>query len=170
MKEKYNAITIKILIGVLGVISIFFLDRWVLPQERIQDEIYGYRKIFKYSKNKFSSGSRSVIGYIYYTQKGFEFSTEKRITKEAEKITVQRSLFGNLTSLRSDDNDYSDKVLSGFNGSCLYITIGLAISILISLLILLQFNTGLSENGFQNIILLNIMLALYALYVAYLYN
>ena len=89
MKEKYNAITIKTLIGVLGVISIFFLDRWVLPQERLQDEIYAYKKIVIPIEIKSgSTGSlRSLHQFIDASTHSFairvyggEFRLEKTVT------------------------------------------------------------------------------------------
>lgn len=168
MKKNYKTIVINALLLVLILTNVFFLDRWVLPYESIDDEISNYGKIFKTNNNKFGSG-KVLIGYIYFTKKGYKFSTEKKIVTNGDIILKRSCLLKNIFSVKSDTKDYSDKLLSGFNGAFLYLTIGLAISTIFSLVIL-KFNKGLSENGFQNIILFNSLLLFYMLSILYLYN
>ena len=59
--------------------------------------------------------------------------------------------------------------MSGFNGMNFYLGVGLAISIVISLLFL-KFDKNLTENGFQNIILMNSFLVFIALFLGMIYN
>lgn len=59
--------------------------------------------------------------------------------------------------------------MSGLNGACLYIAIGLFATSIMSLL-LLKFNTSLSENGFQNIVLSNAFLTIIFFYLLLIYN
>lgn len=170
MKEKYADITFKILLFIALLISLFFIDSWVLPQKTINDEIISYGEIYIRSKQKYTnSESKVFVGYIFLTRKNYEFSIQKTFIEE-NKITIKQSyIFKNITAVKSQSKDYSDKLMSGFNGACLYIVTALMISSIISLL-MLRFNKNLSENGFQNIILFNSFLILCTLYILFLHN
>lgn len=170
MKEKYTTVIIKILICIPVLFSLFIVDQLILPQKKINDRIISYSQIVVNRRNKFSiSGSQELIAYKYFTEKGYEFSMSKTFIEENE-ITIGRSyIFQNINSIKTKSNVYSDKLMSGINGACFYFTLGLTITALISLL-MLKFKENLSENGFQNIILINSFLTLVALYVYAIYN
>lgn len=168
MLEQYRKITIYILLFIPLLVGLLFADSWILPQKTIHDKIIAYSRIIVNNNNQFSR-STIPIGYNFYTQKGNEFSTQETFIHENE-ITIQRSyILKNTTAVRSNTKDYSDKLMSGFNGACLYLTLGLAISAIISLLFL-WLDNNLSENGFQNIIIFNSFLAFITLALFALYN
>jgi hypothetical protein len=168
MIEKYRKITIKILIFIPLLFGLFFADSWILPQKTIKDEIISYSKIFVNNNNKFSR-NKIFIGYIFFTQKGNEFSTQETFIEENE-ITIKHSyILKNITTVKSRTKDYSDKLMSGLNGACLYFTVSITISAIISLLFL-RFDKNLSENGFQNIILFNSFLTFITICLYVLYN
>jgi hypothetical protein len=168
MTEKYRKITIITLLFIPLLIGLFFADSWMLPQKTINDKIISYSRISVNNSNKFSS-SEVLVGYIFYTQKGNEFSTQETFIDENEITIKQSYILKNITTVKSQTKDYSDKLMSGLNGACLYFTLGLTTSAIISLL-LLWFDKNLSENGFQNIIIFNSFLLFITLYLFVLYN
>ncbi|MEO5775389.1 MAG: hypothetical protein ABIQ27_00700 [Flavobacterium sp.] len=171
MKEKYGKITITILLCIPVIVSLFFIDKWILPQKKFNDEIIAYSTISYKNSNRRNNYSQSKIylGTKFFTRKGNEFSLEKGFVEE-NKVTIERSyFFRSITSVKSPIKDYSNKLTSGLNGGCWYFIIGVTISSIISLLIL-RFNRNLSENGFQNIFLINSFLTIIALYLFVIYN
>lgn len=168
MIEKYRKTTINTLIFIPLLFGLFFADSWILPQKTINDKIISYSKILVNHSNKFSS-SEVLVGYVFITQKGHEFSTQETFVEENEITIKQSYILKNITTVKSQTKDYSDKLMSGLNGACLYFTLGLTISAIISLL-LLWFDKNLSENGFQNIILFNSFWVFITLYLFVLYN
>lgn len=170
MKEKYADITFKILLFIPLLVSLFFIDSWILPQKTINDEITSYSKIFFRSTQKYTnSESKTFVGNIFYTQQGYKFSLQKTFIEENEITIKQSYIFKNITAVKSKYKDYSEKLMSGLNGACLYSVIALAVTSIISLL-MLRFNKNLSENGFQNIILSNSFLLICTLYILFLHN
>lgn len=168
MKDKYKNVTIMLLLCIPLLVGLFFVDSWIFPQKTVTDEITSYSKVFVNNNNQFSRG-RIFIGYIFYTQNGFEFSTEKTYIDE-NKVTLTHSpIFKNVNSVQTENNDYTDKLISGVNGASFYFALGLTLSAIISVC-LLAFPKNLSENGFQNIILLNSFLLIITIYLMVLYN
>lgn len=171
MKEKYTRVTINILLCIPIALAVFFIDQWLLPQNTINDELVAYSRIYisKGSSQYSNKSSKEFVGYKFYTQKGLEFSTDKAYIEEYEVIIKHSYIFKSITTVKSQTKDYSDKIISGLHGACLYFTIFLEIVAIISLL-LLKYNDQLSENGFYNIILFNSFLLIVSLYVYVLYN
>lgn len=165
MKDKYSGITFKILIWIPILFSIFIIDQLVLPQNKINDTIISYSQFFISKRGKYStSSSKEFVGNKFFTQKGFEF-TVREIFIEEKEISIGKSyIFQNINSVKSKNKDYSDKLMSGLNGATFYFTLLLVITSIISLL-MLKFNKNLTENGFQNIILINSFLAFITLYI-----
>lgn len=109
------------------------------------------------------------MGYIFLTKKNYKFSTQKKYIKENDIIIEQSYILKNITSVKTGNIDYSKDLMSGFNGMNFYLAVGLAISIVISLLFL-KFDKNLTENGFQNIIIFNSFLVFIALFLGMIYN
>lgn len=172
MREKYGKITIIIIICIPAIVSLFFIDKYILPQKKIHDKIIAYNIISVRSGSKYSNRYNSpkiYLGTKFFTEKGYEFSLEKAFVEE-NKVTIEESyIFRSITSVKSPIKDYSNKLTSGLNGGCLYFIIGLTLTSIISLLTL-RFKRNLSENGFQNIILINSFLTIIALYLFFIYN
>lgn len=168
MKEKHTKITIKILICIPVLVSLFFVDQWILPQKQINDKIVAYSQIVIRNGNEYNS-SKEFVGNKFFTKKGYEFSIRKTFIEENEVTIKQSYIFQNISSVKSQIKDYSDKLMSGLNGACFYFMLSLNITAIISLF-MLRFNKNLSENGFQNIILINSFLTLITLYVFGIYN
>lgn len=170
MKEKYTNVTIRILICIPVLFSLFVIDQLVLPQKQINDKIVYYHQVVMSRRNKYSDNStKELIGNKYFTEKGYEFLIRKTFIEEDE-ITIGRSyIFQNINSIKSKSRDYSDELISGLNGAYFYFSSGLTITAVISL-IMLRFKTELSENAFQNIILLNSFLAFVLVYLYWIYG
>ena len=170
MKEKYSIITFKILILIPIIFILFVADQFILPQKQINDYITEYSKIIVSRRGKFSTSSSKVfLGYKYYTQKGYEFAVSKTYIEENEIIISESYIFQNISNVKTINKEYSEELMSGLNGACLYIAIGLFATSIISLL-LLKFNPTLSENGFQNIVLSNTFLTIIFFYLLLIYN
>lgn len=164
MKEKYQKITFIILACIPLSISLFLLDQLVLPQKQISDKLISYRKIAIHTK-----GNVEFVGNRFLTEKGYEFSVKKTFIDENNVVIERSYIFQSVTSVKSNFKDYSNNLLSALNGACLYFTLGLLAIAIISLA-LLKFDKKLSENGFQNIILINSFLLIITLYVFAIYN
>lgn len=164
MLQKYKKITTQVLYIALILLAFLFADSWLLPQKTIKDEIEYYAP--KHITNK---GNKILIGYSYITKKNIKFSTQEIFIKENNIVIEQSYLLKNITSVKAQNKDYSEKLMSGFSGLNLYLAIGLAISIVISLLSL-KFDKNLTENGFQNIIIFNSFLVFIALYLGMIYS
>ncbi|MBC5841577.1 hypothetical protein H8R23_09170 [Flavobacterium sp. F-380] len=170
MKEKYSRITFKLLLLIPPLFILFVADQFILPQKQINDRIKEYKKIVVNKRGKFSTrSSQELIGYRYHTHKGYEFATAKTYIEENEIIISESYLFQSISSVKTMTKDYSKELMSGSNGACFYIAIGLFACSIISLLNL-KFNTTLSENGFQNIILSNVFLLIIFLYLLLFYS
>lgn len=170
MVEKYRKITFNILLIVPFLFSLFYIDIWILPQKSVADTIVAYSEKSISRKGRYSSSRSELMAcWKFYTQKGHEFSTEKRIVDE-NNVTIKYSyIFNIVTSVKSKNVDYSDKLVSGLNSLNLLLTMCLLISTIIGLL-LLKYYTNLSLNGFYNIVLLNSFLAIILLYFLYFQN
>lgn len=170
MLQKYKKITTQILCFALIFIAFLFVDSWFLPQKTIEDEIEFYAPIYKTNRSKYStSETKTLMGYIFITKKNYKFSTQKKYIKENDIIIEQSYILKNITSVKTGNIDYSKDLMSGFNGMNFYLAVGLAISIVISLLFL-KFDKNLTENGFQNIIIFNSFLVFIALFLGMIYN
>ncbi len=170
MKEKYSRITFQILILIPIIFILFAADQFILPQKQINDHITEYSKIIVSRRGKFSTrSSKEFLGYKYYTQKGYEFAVCKTYIEENEIIISESYIFQNISNVKTINKEYSEELMSGLNGACLYIAIGLFATSIISLL-LLKFNPTLSENGFQNIVLSNTFLTIIFFYLLLIYN
>ncbi|WP_338375529.1 hypothetical protein [uncultured Flavobacterium sp.] len=151
MKDKYTNITFKILLLIPSLFILFLVDQFILPQEKINDYITAYSKLEVSRNNSYGKTSKEFIGYKYYTQKGIEFSVTKSYIPENQIQITKSFIFQNINKISTINNDYSDELTSGFNGIFFYIASAMQFTSIISLL-LLKFNTNLTENGFQNII------------------
>jgi hypothetical protein len=170
VKEKYARITFKLLIVIQLAFIAFLADQFIVPQKQINDYITEYEKIVVNRRGKFSTrSSQELIGYRYYTHKGYEFATAKIYIEENEIIISESYFFQSISSVKTVNKEYSKELMSGLNGACFYIAIGLFANSIISLLNL-KFNTALSENGFQNIILSNVFLIIIFFYLLFLYS
>uniref|UniRef100_UPI00404AE467 hypothetical protein n=1 Tax=Flavobacterium sp. TaxID=239 RepID=UPI00404AE467 len=169
MKEKYAKITSKI----LTIIPLFFIflaiDQFILPENKIIDNLTEYNKIEVTINGSYGHKTKEFLGYKYYTKKGFEFSLNSTLIKENEVEISQSYIFKNINKVTSKNKDYTNELMSGWNGACFYTAIGIIITAILSLLSL-KFNSNLTENGFHNIILINSFLILVFLYFQTAYN
>ena len=110
-----------------------------------------------------------MLGHKFFTRKGNEFAVQETFIYE-NQITIKYSpVFKNITSVKTETEDYSNKIMSGVDGASLYILIAQILSAIVGLL-MLKFKENLSENAFMNIILLNALLIFYAAYLLFLCN
>jgi hypothetical protein len=155
-----------VLIFLASIANFLLADRYILPKKTIKDDIISYRNV-NYTKTSKFGRNNIFIGYEFYTQKGFEFSTDKTFVQENKILIEYTPIFKNITGIKTENEDYSNRLISGLNSVNLYFYIILAISSTISLLILL-FNKEITDNGFQNIVLFNLMM-LFFISILYIY-
>ena len=111
MVEKYKKLVLIIVLILTLIINLILLDLFILPKKTIKDTIVSYNKLF--FQGKF--GNKSLISYHFTTHKGFDFSTERYFINE-DKISISYTpIFRNVTKVRSDETDYSNKLISDLN-------------------------------------------------------
>lgn len=169
MIEKYSKITFKILLFIPLIFTFFAVDQFILPQKKIKDSIAASSKIEISRRSRFGGKSKEFLGYKYYTQKGFEFTLNTTYIEENEIELYESYVFRNINKVKSNYRDYSNELMSGVNGACLFTALVMIVTAIISML-LLKYNTNLSENGFHNIILSNSFLTLIFFYFLQIYN
>lgn len=153
MVEKYKKLVLIIVLILTLIINLILLDLFILPKKTIKDTIVSYNKLF--FQGKF--GNKSLISYHFTTHKGFDFSTERYFINE-DKISISYTpIFRNVTKVRSDETDYSNKLISDLNSIIIYFYLIMFVSLNISVLYLL-FDKNLSENKLQNIINFNLIM------------
>jgi hypothetical protein len=163
---KNKKVILYLFLLVAFIISLLFLDYFVLPTSKTKDIITYSTVQTAGGKN----GSRQKVSYHYYTKKGFTFSTAKDDVEESTIEIEYSLLFKSVTKIRSNKNDYT-KLLSNdlsINGIQFYFCIVLLFSIAISIKILLS-KKGFSENTFYNIICFNSFMIFICFYMAYLF-
>ncbi|WP_298146324.1 hypothetical protein [Flavobacterium sp.] len=162
---KYHKAT-RILLGALALfINTLLLDRFVLPTKETPDRIFSYIS-FSNSTNTYTGTNKYYKGYKFLTDKGFEFSTENAAISNPRITITHTFLFKNVIGVYSDDNDYSQHLVSSVNGFMLYLYAMLGISSLISFCFL-QFSKKLTVNGFYNAILINAMIIFWILWLTW---
>ena len=148
MIQKYKFI-VTLPISILTLLmSLVFLDFYVLPKDTIEAEIEFYSKI---------RAKRSVIGYNFTTYNDLSFSIEESYIPENMVTLKVSKVFSIIKNVKTKRKDYSDKLMSGLSGVNLYFYIILTISCYVSLYYLL-ISKNLSENSFQNIICFNLIM------------
>lgn len=121
-KSRYKKPTIYALVFVLLSISVFFTDYYLLPQKKINDRIVTTTKIEVTSNSKYNS-NKVFIAYGFFTEKEFEFSLGKSMIKEHEVIIYYTPVFNNITKVKTITKDYSDELVSDFNGANFYFNV-----------------------------------------------
>lgn len=164
MINKYSTITTIGLYAILIIILVLNLDNFILPQNSSEIKVVHTERISVSSK-----GNRHTIGYKYFTDNGLFFTTQEDYIYSKNFYVSQTYLFNNIVSIRSTNNDYTSKLMSGFNGATFYFSNILALASLISLF-LLKRKKELSSNSFQNIILLHSFMIFIILYILTKYN
>jgi hypothetical protein len=167
-KSKYKKPTIYALVLVLLSIAVFFTDYYLLPQKKTEDRIVSISKIEVVNNSKYNS-NKIFVAYGFFTEKEFEFSLGKSMIEEPEITIYSTPLFHNITKVKTKTKDFSDELVSDFNGANFYFIIVLVISSIISLLCLYYYK-GLSDNGFFNIVLFNSLMIFYILYLVFLHG
>lgn len=155
MQKKYQ----KFALFFLFPLAIFFnanlFDLVALPKQKVSDFIVSYRKIVRNNK-----GKNLLYGYEFKTEKGFKFILEDYYIKENQIDITHTKLFKNITNVRSSKQNYSKRLASDINGVYQYFYYLLAVSSLISILVLLL-NKNLNDNSFQNVNLFNAMILVF---------
>jgi hypothetical protein len=163
MVEKYKKFVLISVLILSLIINLILLDLYILPKKTIKDKIVFYKEISINRKH----GGRTFIGYNFLTNKGFEFSTERYFINEDSISICYTTIFKNITKLKSDKKDYSDKLISDLNSIIIYFYLILFISLNSSVL-LLFLDKNISKNRFQNIIGFNSIMLFFIL-ILYIY-
>lgn len=153
---KYKIIILPILLVLGLIVNLILFDFFILPKKNVTDTIVEYSKIMHVYNGKFQK-TTSLFGYKFYTEKGFEFSTDKRFIEETNVQIKHTIIFKNITDVFTENNDYSSTLMSDLNSVNLYFYIILSISTTTSILTILLYK-NITENGFQNIVLFNLFM------------
>lgn len=152
ISKNRKQITLVILYIVAILFNAIVIDRYILPSQKISDKIVKEIRVSQTRSSKFGS-STTLRGYNYYTEKGFEFLTDKEYFSDLT-ISIEKTLiFKNIISVSTERGDKKE-LLTGLGGlnACFYLI--LALSSIISICYL-KFKSELSDNEFLNIILFN---------------
>lgn len=148
MIQKYKRIVTIFISALTLLLSLLFLDFYVLPKDTLDEEIEYYSEI---------RAKKSIIGYNFTTVNDLSFSIEDSYISENRVIIKKSKIFSIITNVKTESEDYSDKLISGLGGVNLYFYLILTISCYVSLGYLIFFK-DLSENSFQNIIYFNLIM------------
>lgn len=164
---KNKKLVIKSLVILTFLISLAFIDFYLLPKTQTKDNISYY--IERVGKNR-NGRSKNTVSYNFYTKKGNSFSTKNYLIEEDEIEIEYTLLLKSVTKVKSKDKDYTKYLINGLNtnGIHLYFCLVLLFSIAISLKILLS-KKECSKNTFYNIIYFNSFLLFVFLYMIYLF-
>lgn len=163
--NKKNVIKALTIITIL--ISVAFIDFYLLPKTKTNDNIDYY--IERVGKNR-NGRSKNVVSYNYYTKKGNSFSTKNFLVEE-DNIEIEYTLLlKSVAKVRSKDADYTRYLINGLNpnGIYIYCCFVLLLSITVSLKILLS-KKAVSENTFYNIICFNGFILFVTIYMMSLF-
>lgn len=159
---------INVLYLITFIISITFIDYYLLPNTKTEDNLVSYT-INRAKKSRHGS-EKEIVSYNYYTKKGNSFSTKNYLLEE-DNIEIEYTLLlKTVTKVKSKDTDYTKYLVNGLNpnGIELYCCFIILLSIAISLKILLSKN-AVSENTFYNIICFNGFMLFVTFYMMYLF-
>ena len=168
-ESKFIASNKKLVINSLVIItfliSLVFVDFYILPKTKISDEITYYTIQYGGRRN---GGKKTIMAYNFFTKKGHCFPTSNYLIEENDIEIKYTLLFKSVTNVKSKDKDYSDDLAVGFNGILFYCYFVLLFSIAISLKILLS-KKSVSENTFYNIICFNSFMLFVCIYMIYVF-
>ena len=124
MIQKYKRIVTIFISALTFLLSLLFLDFYVLPKDTLEEEIEYYSEI---------RAKKSIIGYNFTTVNDLSFSIENSYIPE-DRISLKSSkIFSIITNVKTESEDYSNKLISGLGGVNLYFYIILTISCNVSL-------------------------------------
>jgi hypothetical protein len=149
---KLKQITFVVLLIVAIPFNIIVIDRYFFPKQIISDNIISAARVIQTRNSKFGS-SKSTRGYIYNTDKGFEFLTDKDYISDLKINIEQTIIFKNIVSVCTEEGNKVE-LLTGLGGINGYFYLILAMSTTISICFL-KLKPEVSDNEFLNIILFN---------------
>lgn len=150
--KNRKQITLVVLFVVAIIFNLIVIDRYFLPKETISDNVIGVAEVTQTRSNKFGR-STSLRGYKYYTEKGFEFLTDKEYISDLTINIEQTLIFKNIVSVSTESDDEKE-LLTGLGGINGYFYVILALSSTISICFL-KFKSEVSDNEFLNVLLFN---------------
>lgn len=165
---KYRKPIAQVLVMILLAIVVFFSDYYLLPHKKTDDVISYYQTIEIVRGSRYQK-SKTIAGYRFYTLQGFDFCLERTPLSKPDVTIEHTLLFKNIKGVTSTNQDYSDELISDFNGLSFYVLIILAISCMISLRFLL-YDKYLTENTFMNILIFNGLMLFYIIYLYWLHG
>lgn len=159
LNKKYRVPTIIVLALISCVVNFILIDLYVLPRQTVSDKIVSTYKIYHYRNSKFGR-TKILYAYKFYTEKGFEITTEDELIEETAIEIEHTKILKNITRVKSIETNYLKSIISDLNGPALYFFLIVAISSITSILILIK-KRNISNNEFQNIALFNLMMLLF---------
>lgn len=156
-----------LIVGFVVCLNILLLDRLVLPRKFVPAIVEETMMLEYEHESRYGGHSRTFIGEMYFTDLGQTFSLERGNIDTPFVEVEETFLFHNITGVKTINEDYSEGLISGFNGLKLYFLGILALSLNICAGLLLGFKKA-NENILWNSILFNGFL-LFVLSVLYIY-
>ncbi len=154
-KSKYSKFTIQLLSVVLCIIGVYFVDYHVLPVQQTSDTITQYQRI--------KDEQRRHKGFSYFTQERYSFFVAGEFIEERQ-VTIEHSpIVKNIRKVILSQAEYTENLQSDFTRTNYYIIWILSFTSIISICCLIYYK-DLTDNGFANIVLINLFLIAYILY------
>lgn len=145
---------------VIVVISVIFIDTYILPKTTIVDTIDEIKELVEKSTE---TNEYKRIGYKCKTGEDFVFYIKYArdldlITDRSKKIQLEHTLLlKNVIAVKSKKNDYSDQLFSNTINELKYFYLLMLLSLIVNILII-YFDISIKRNSLWNFIGVNFML------------
>ncbi len=139
------------------LISIIFVDIFILPKTTINDSVVEIKKLLEHSRE---TNTYKTIGYKCKTSKGYVFYITRIDfrTKQTNEVELEHTLLlHNVIALKSNNKDYSDKLFSNTIDELKYFYLFILTSLIVNIIII-YFNIFIKRNSLWNLIGFNFLL------------
>ena len=133
------------------LISIIFVDIFILPKTRVNDSVVEIKKLLEHSRD---TNTYKTIGYECKTSKGYVFYITRIDfrTKQTNEVELEHTLLlHNVIALKSNNKDYSDKLFSNTIDELKYFYLFILTSLIVNIIII-YFNIFIKRNSLWNLI------------------
>ncbi|MBJ2173168.1 hypothetical protein JBL43_02885 [Aureibaculum sp. A20] len=161
-----NKFVLSLFFLVALLISIIFIDIFILPKTTINDTVVETKELLERIGD---SDKYKVVGYKCKTSKGYVFHIQSIgfLAKQKNEVKLKLTLLlKNVIGLKSKNKDYSDILYSNTVYELKYFYLFVLGSLIINIIII-YFNLFIKRNSLWNFIGFNFLLILFWLIIEY---
>lgn len=152
-----NKFVLSLFVLVALIISIIFIDIFILPRTTINDTVVEIEKLLEHRRD---TDTYKTIGYKCKTSKDYVLYIKEIdfLTKQTHAVELDLTLLlNNVIGLKSENKDYSDSLFSNTIGELKYFYLFMLTSLIINIIII-NFNIFIKRNSLWNFIGFNFLL------------